>query len=195
MGMMMSRSGKPDAEELAELVRQAKKGSQSAFMKLYEMHYKEMYAYACYMLRHRQDAEDVVADTIVSAFEGIGKLRDVYRFRQWLFKILSNQCKRRRKAYADRNQTMVSGYSEPEGERDSLLGVSDGRDLAEEATDRQWIQEAFAVLSPEERYIVNSYLFGGYKGEEIARNLGIGASTLRSKYRRALMKMRKKLDE
>ena len=90
---------------------------------------------------------------------------------------------------------MVSGYYAPEGEKESLLDVSDGRDLAEEAADRQWVQEAFAVLTPEERYIVNSYLFGGYKGEEIARSLGIGASTLRSKYRRALMKMRKKLDE
>lgn len=74
-------------------------------------------------------------------------------------------------------------------------GVSDGRDMEKEATDREWIRQAFETLSEEERYIVNSFLFGGYRGDEIAQSLGIGSGTLRSKYRRALAKMKKKLDE
>jgi RNA polymerase sigma-70 factor (ECF subfamily) len=153
-----------------------------------------MYAYAIYMLRHPQDAEDVVSETITSAFEGIGKLRDVYRFRQWLFKILSNQCRKKRKGYAERNQ-QFSPESLHQEEGEELSKVSDGKDVAQEAVDRQWVQAAFDELSDEERYIVNSFLFGGYQGEEIAKSLGIGASTLRSKYRRALLKMRKKLEE
>lgn len=190
----MGASEQMDQEREAELVRQAKRGSRSAFMELYKRYYKDLYAYASYMLRHPQDAEDVVSDTIVSAFEGIGRLRDVSRFRQWLFKILSNQCKKRRKAYADRNRTMVFCSPEPERGEASLAAVSDGRDMEQEVTDRQWVQAAFDALSEEERYIVNSFLFGGYRGEEIAKSLGIGASTLRSKYRRALMKMKERLE-
>ena len=93
----MKPAGDAAEEKMADLVRQAKRGSREAFMELYKLFYHELYAYASYMLRHPQDAEDVVSDTIVAAFESIGKLRDVYRFRQWLFKILSNQCKKRRK--------------------------------------------------------------------------------------------------
>ncbi len=188
------REGQSEEESAADLVRQAKKGSQPAFLELYAMYYKELYAYACYMLGHRQDAEDVVSDTIVAAYEGIGKLRDVYRFRQWIFKILSNQCKRRRRGYADRNKYMNHAPWDREGEEAHFCQVSDGSDMAEQAVQKQWIQEAFETLSEEERYIVNSFLFGGYKGEEIANSLGIGPSTLRSKYRRALKKMKKILE-
>ena len=181
-------------EYCAGLVCQAKKGSQTAFMELYSLHYKELYAYACYMLNHQQDAEDVVSDTIVAAFEGIGKLRDVYRFRQWIFKILSNQCRRRRKEYAENGKRMQYDSRGEEQEQETLWQIGDGRDMEKDVTDRAWVQQAFAVLSEEEKYIVNSFLFGGYKGEEIAKSLGIGSSTLRSKYRRALLKMKDKLE-
>lgn len=182
-------------EYMVALVRQAKKGDQEAFIELYRMHYKEMYAYACYMLQHQQDAEDVVADTVMAAFEGIGRLKDIYRFRQWIFKILSNQCKRRRKGYSEDAQNTVRILRDEESKTELWNQVSDGRDMASDITDRQWVHEAFAALSEEEKYIVNSFLFGGYKGEEIAQSLGIGASTLRSKYRRALLKMKERLTE
>lgn len=191
----MAEETERQEEEQAELVRQAKKGNQSAFMELYSLYYREMYAYACYMLQHPQDAEDVVSDTILAAFEGIGKLRDVYRFRQWIFKILSNQCKRRRKQYAQNAAHMSYGSLEAQQEGEAPLQVSDGRDMEKEVTDREWVRMAFETLSEEERYIVNSFLFGGFKGEEIAKSLGIGGSTLRSKYRRALLKMKSRLEE
>lgn len=183
------------SEYCANLVCQAKKGSQSAFMELYSMYYKELYAYACYMLNHQQDAEDAVSDTITAAYEGIKKLRDVYRFRQWIFKILSNQCKRRRKEYVDNASRMSYGSLGSGSEDGVLMQVSDGRSLEKEVTDREWVQEAFCTLSEEEKYIVNSFLFGGFKGEEIAKHLGIGHSTLRSKYRRALLKMKQILEQ
>lgn len=182
-------------EDMVALVRQAKKGDQDAFMELYRMHYKEMYAYACYMLQHQQDAEDVVADTVMAAFEGIKRLKDEYRFRQWIFKILSNQCKRRRKVYFEDSQNTIRNVSEDETGDSVWNKVSDGRDMAEDLTDRQWVRAAFEALSEEEKYIVNSFLFGGYKGDEIAKSLGIGSSTLRSKYRRALLKMKERLLE
>lgn len=182
------------ADYCAELVRQAKKRNQSAFMELYSMYYKELYAYACYMLNHRQDAEDVVSDTIMAAYEDIGKLRDEYRFRQWLFKILSNKCRRRRKEYADNAKRMSRWGKGEDLQEDALFQVSDGRNLEKEVTDRAWVQQAFDTLSDEERYIVSSFLFGGYRGDEIAESLGIGSSTLRSKYRRALLKMKQVLE-
>ncbi len=186
-----------EEEAIVALVRKAKKGDQDAFMELYRMHYKEMYAYACYMLQHQQDAEDVVADTVMAAFEGMWRLNDEYRFRQWIFKILSNQCKRRRKRYSEDAQNTVRSFGsvDSENDTDAWSKVSDGRDMAEELTDRQWVKAAFEALSEEEKYIVNSFLFGGYKGDEIAKSLGIGSSTLRSKYRRALMKMKERLLE
>ena len=190
----MGTASKKDAEEIADTVRMAQKGNSDAFMELYQLFYHELYAYACYMLHHQQDAEDVVADTVVAAYESIGRLRDVYRFRQWLFKILSNKCKKKLQSYVERNKHHNRSFGVGKS-RDKVPDVSDGKDLEKEATDREWIRDAFEVLTDEERYIVNSFLLAGYRGDEIAQSLGIGSSTMRSKYRRALQKMRKKLDQ
>ena len=176
------------SETQSHLVRRAKAGDKDAFVELYDLYYREMYAYASYMLRHPQDAEDVVSDTVTAAFEGIGKLRDETRFRQWLFKILSNQCKKKRKGYLERNKHLRLKKETEDVDEENTL--SDGRNMEQELTDREWVQAAFDQLTEEEKYIVNSFLFGGFKGKEIAESLGIGDSTLRSKYRRALQKMK-----
>lgn len=46
-------------EESRELVRQAKKGKREAFAKLYETVYEDMYRFALYVLKDREDAEEL----------------------------------------------------------------------------------------------------------------------------------------
>lgn len=168
-------------EELQSLVKRAKEGDADAFVALYETVYRDMYAYAFYMLRNRADAEDVVSETVMCAFETMGRLRSAEKFRAWIFKILANQCRRKRKTY----------LREPEPMAAEVSGAVDPMTRAEEKRD---LEAAFAVLSEEEQWIVNAFVFAGYKGEEIASFLKIKPSTIRSKYRRALQKMRKFLE-
>lgn len=56
------------------------------------------------------------------------------------------------------------------------------------------VKWAFFQLEEEDRLIVGLSVFGGYKGEEIAKILGKNHSTVRSRYRRALQKMKKELE-
>lgn len=168
-------------EKIQSLVKRARNGDAEAFVSLYETVYKDMYSYAFYMLRNRADAEDAVSETVMVAYETIGRLRNAEKFRHWIFKILSNQCRKKRKNY----------LQEPEAMEDTL---SDGVDRMNRAEERRDLEAAFAVLSEEEQWIVNAFVFAGYKGEEIASLLKIKPSTIRSKYRRALQKMRKYLE-
>ena len=46
------------------------------FMVLYEMIYKDLYRLAYYYLGNSQDAEDVVGETVLKAYENFGKLRN-----------------------------------------------------------------------------------------------------------------------
>ena len=55
--------------------------------------------------------------------------------------------------------------------------------------DRVLTEDMLSCLNEEERKIVVLTVFGGYKGEEIARILGHKHSTIRSRYRRALKKL------
>lgn len=168
-------------EEIQSLVQRVKQGDTDAFVALYETVYQDMYAYACYMLRNSADAEDVVSETVMYAYETIGKLRDAGKFRHWIFKILSNQCRKKRKAYLREGN---SAEMECSGSADPMAQAEEKRDL----------EAAFTILSEEERYIVNGFIFAGYRGEEIASFLKSKPSTIRSKYRRALQKMRKYLE-
>ena len=73
----------------SELIRRAKRGDPKAFSMLYSRNYTDMYRFALYMLGSSHDAEDAVSDTVISAYEGIARLRKDESFRSWIFTILS----------------------------------------------------------------------------------------------------------
>lgn len=142
------------------------------FMALYQEVYQDLYRLAYYYLGNSQDAEDVVSETVLAAFEGFGKLKKEESFRPWIFRILVNRChktwRRRRPEYP---------MELPEASYEPSL------------TSQTEMMELLHRLSGEERLIVCLSVFGGYKGEEIARILNKSHNTVRSKYRRALKKL------
>lgn len=167
-------------QNIEALVRAAKKQDAHAFAILYEMVYRDMYAYAFYLLKKPEDAEDVVSETVMSAFETIGKLRSPEKFRHWIFTILANKCRRKLGSYINAPTELTKDIPVPQSETT--------------AEDRQDLKRAFAVLNEEEKIIVNSFIFAGYKGDEIAERMSLNPSTVRSKYHRALTKMRKYME-
>ena len=50
------------------IIINAQNGDKAAFQELYQEVYKDLYHYALFVLKNKQDAEDVVADTVVDAF-------------------------------------------------------------------------------------------------------------------------------
>lgn len=161
----------------SEYVRRAKKGDDEAFSALYSQVYQDMYRYAYYALGNREDAEDVVSETVLDAYRGIAKLREDSLFRNWIFKILVIKCKNKRKSYM--KKTLELDEAIPSEHIDQ--------------EERYDVQKAFADLSEEEKKVVSMAVFGGYRSGEIGKLLGLNANTVRSKLSRALGKMEKKL--
>lgn len=164
------------------LVEKAKLGDDEAFSKLYESIYVDMYKYAYYMLGNVHDAEDVVSDVVIDIYKGIGKLRNNSLFRQWSFKILSNKCKRRRKQYLNKNESLDNETMNYKGTEEQDIEL------------KYDLEQAFGTLSEEERTVVFLAVFGGYRSKEIGDILDIKATTARSKLSRALDKMQRKLE-
>lgn len=147
------------------------------FLELYESVYKDLYRLAYYYLGNSQDAEDVVSETVLKAYEKFASLKKKEAFKNWIFKILVNQCMTylRKKSTKGTAELMEEPFFEPKLE------------------DAVAAQDLLSVLSEGERQIVVLSVFGGYKGEEIAELLHMKHSTVRSKYRRALKKMEQHL--
>ena len=153
-----------------ELIRRAKRGDVKAFSRLYAGIYKDLYRFALCTTRHTQDAEDAVSEAVAAAYENIGKLQKEESFRNWMFTILNNQC---RKILKNRNKTVSADEQEETG-REAESAAGQEMDYAEQHD----VRAAFAALEEEERMIVAFSVFGGYRSEEIASMLDKNAGTL-----------------
>lgn len=164
--------------EQLRLVEKARKGDDNAFSELYSQVYRDMYKYAYYLLGNECDAEDAVSDAVLDAYKGISKLRDDSSFKAWIFRILAVKCGNKRKTYINKTVELDESLEAVENDYDQKHDVN----------------EAFKVLSEEEKKVVTLAVFGGYKSNEIAINMGLNANTVRSKLSRALAKMQKKIE-
>ena len=162
----------------AVLIRRAKRGDVKAFSELYSRIYVELYKFALYTLKHPQEAEDAVSDTVMAAYEKISSLKKEESFRSWIFTILSNHCKNQ---FRKRAQTHELDETYPSKESDYAVS--------------QDVKSAFWKLDDEERLIVSFSVFGGYQSDEIGQMLDMNPVTVRSRKKRALEKMRVVLQE
>lgn len=164
-----------------DLIRRARRGDAKAFARLYSEIYRDLYRFALCMLRHPQEAEDAVSEAVIAAYENISSLRKESSFKSWIFTILNNECRRAlMKRGRERKIT---------DDADTYPGTA-AAGAEPDYAQREDIRRALELLDEEERMIVAFSVFGGYRSEEIAEMLNKNASSVRSRKRRALEKMR-----
>lgn len=164
-----------------------KDGDQDAFRKLYELTAKGVYSYALSILKHPQDAEEVMQDTYLTAWSQAKQYNTEGKPMAWLLTIARNLCYMRLRRQREHPQI---SYEELEEETPGELC-----DQIESAPEKQVLLEALAALSEEERKIVLLHDAGDMKHREIAQYLGCPLSTVLSKYRRALKKLQRLVDK
>lgn len=151
------------------------------FMELYTGIYRELYRYALYVLGSEADAEDAVSEAVLDAYAEFGKLRDKGAFKSWIFKILSVKCKKKLKAYVNKNVGLDETIeNEIFWEAEDMAGRMD-------------LRNAFGRLDEKERTILALSVIAGYEGEEISRLMRMNHNTVRTVKSRALEKMRRML--
>nr|WP_296267398.1 RNA polymerase sigma factor [uncultured Merdimonas sp.] len=149
---------------------------EATFAQMYESVFPDLYRYAFCILGHPQDAEDAVSEAVMTAYGNIRKLRKPGSFKSWIFTILANICKKRRRTMG----------REIHSQEDAAAELPDQEVDHAEALD---VRRAFGVLTDEEKEIIGLSVFGGYNSREIGQMLGQNANTVRSRRSRALRKM------
>jgi RNA polymerase sigma-70 factor (ECF subfamily) len=74
------------------LVKRAREGDFGAFETLFERHRTLVYRFAYQMTPRRDDAEDIVQEAFVRAYQNLDKYRDEAKFTTWLLRIVTNLC-------------------------------------------------------------------------------------------------------
>ena len=167
--------------EEEKLLLLMKRGDQEAFRRLYELTAKGIYSYALSILRHPQDAEEVMQDTYLTAWNQARQYRPEGKPMAWLFTIARNLFYMRLRRQNDHPYISLEEMEE-EVPGELCAGI-------ELAPEKQVLLEALSRLSEEERRIVLLHDAGGMKHREIAEYLECPLSTVLSRYRRALKKL------
>ncbi len=168
-----------------DTIRQARAGDKLAFQTFYEDIKTDMYRTAYYLLQNREDAEDAVSEAFMDMYRGIHNLKDCGAYKAWAMKILTAKCKRKMKKHYE----AVGNYAE-------LIedDVPCKQDNISQVNMRTDIMEAMDILSKEERMIVVCTAVAGMSSEEVGCITGFPNATVRTKLRRALAKLKKKLE-
>ena len=176
-------------DELAGLVDAARGGDQSAFEALVRATTADTYTLAFRLTGNEEDARDVVQETYLRAYKGIGKFRGDAQFSTWLYRITANcaanQLGRRKRHRHDdlTDDTPIEDLSP---------GV-DPSAQAEASNLRERLTVALDDLPPTLRSVVVLRDVYDLPHEAIAAELGISESAAKVRLHRARKQLRERL--
>lgn len=171
----------------AEAVEAVLSGRIEAFGELVARHHAPCLRFARHLLGDPDEAEDVVQETFVRAYRGLGRYQERQSFHGWLFRILINRC---RSAAARRHRHRQRFVRD---ERVLAGAIGDGAPAAGDFDAR--LQHALAGLDPRQREAFLLKLGEGLDYEEMARLTGASIPALKMRVKRARDHVRARWEE
>ena len=166
-----------------DLIDGCKNGDQKAQFQIYKLYYKAMFNTSLRIVSDTMEAEDIMQEAFLSAFEKIDTYSGTVSFGAWLKKIVINRsldAVSRQKAIFEDIDTHY------ELQEESNSDIDDTMDLEEKMHE---VKSAINNLPDGYRIILSLYLLEGYDHDEIAEILDITSSTSRSQLSRAKQKL------
>ena len=167
------------------IIRRVLAGNETAFAELVNKYQKPVHALAWRKVGDFHIAEDITQDTFLKVYQRLHTLKDPNQFSGWLYVITANLCatwlRKKRiqtQPLEDTDTTMI------QEDAYSRHVTEERRSTAVEAQ-REVVKKLLAKLKESERTVMTLHYLGEMKVEEISRFLGVSASTIKSRLRRA----------
>jgi len=166
-----------------DLIDGCRAGDQKAQFQVYKLYYKAMFNTSLRIVNDLMEAEDVMQEAFLSAFEKINTYSGSVSFGAWLKKIVVNRsldALSKRKAIFEDIEAHTGIY---DNSGEEIAYKQDVEAKVEE------VKNAIEKLPEGYRVILSLYLIEGYDHDEIADMLNISSSTSRSQLSRAKQKL------
>jgi RNA polymerase sigma-70 factor (ECF subfamily) len=177
-----------------EAIQRLKTGDVDALEPLVRAHQLRAVRAAYLITRDRQQAEDIVQDAFIRAFERINQLRPGNPFGPWFLRIVANDALkaaargRRWMPLADSGEAVEAIHETPDAEPGPEEVI-----LGDESRAEVWA--ALGELSPEQRSLVVLRYYLGWREVELADLLGAPLGTVKWRLHEARRVLRQILSE
>lgn len=180
---MTSASLRVETDAAETLVSRAAAGDEVAFTRIVAAHHADMLRIAQVVCGDVDQSADAVQIAWSIAWRRLGSLRDAARLRPWLMSIAANEARqsvRRRGRQSVREIPVVD-----------VGGLSPDAALAS----RIDLHRALQCLNARDRVLLALRFGGGLDSNEIGRVVGMSATAVRSRLKRAVDRLRKELSD
>lgn len=187
----------------AELLRGLRAGKPEAYRQLLELHSANVYNVAYKLLGDEQEAEDVLQETFLSAFEAIDGFEGRSKLSTWLYRIAYNASLmrlRKRSRMTSFSLDVPPPGADPDGEGSYVprhlvdwSSVPDDQLLTAEARDVMDLAIAELPETLRATFILRD--IQGLSGSETAEILGISVPTVKTRLHRARLWLRDRLSD
>ena len=176
----------------AELVVAALAGNTQAFDVLVNRYRRAMLTVAQKIVRNPTDAEDVVQDALLRAFEALPQLADLNRFGAWLHSITRNRALR---YYRNINRYQPEEDMEPHLNRVSDTSAADPAHIVESESTQQAVRDAIQSMPSDYQAVVELYYWAEMPQKRMAEFLSLPLTTVKWRLRKAKEMLKANLEK
>lgn len=179
------------------LVEAAQRGDRDAFRTLFHRNHRRAYALALGIVRHPDDALDVVQDAFIKAYKHLDKFAGNSSFFTWLYRIVTNLAIDHLRKHRRVQSVPLDAQRSPDGsEEDGLLPARIAGHPRHALMDKQIrvrIDAALDELSENHRAVLVMRELEGLSYDEMARVMGCSKGTIMSRLFHARRNMQRRL--
>ena len=193
---MIQRIGQTDGFDEAALVAQAKTGGEEAFTELVTRYEGNIYRLARHITQNPEDAEDVLQETFLKAYEHLADFQGNSKFYTWLVRIAVNQALMKlRKRKTDASVSLDDPYDTGEESlvREIAVWEPNPEQTYSQEEIRAILEKAVDSLPPTFRAVFALRDIEELSTEETAAALNLSIPAVKSRLLRARLRLREKL--
>ena len=193
---MIKRIGQTDGFDEAALVAQAQTGGEEAFTELVNRYEGNIYRLARHITQNPEDAEDVLQETFLKAYEHLRDFQGNSKFYTWLVRIAVNQALMKlRKRKTDASVSLDDPYDTGEESlvREIAVWEPNPEQTYSQEEIRAILEKAVDSLPPTFRAVFALRDIEELSTEETAAALNLSIPAVKSRLLRARLRLREKL--
>jgi RNA polymerase sigma-70 factor, ECF subfamily len=177
-----------------DLVQAARSGDHEAFAELCRRHAQTARQRILAIVRHQEDAEDAMQETLFRAYANLGRFRQSCKFSTWMTAIGTNAALSVIRKRKSRRESDIEPYSPDESAWDIADQAPDPERCVAKAQIIILLRRELHGLSPKMQEVVSSYYGHDHSLQEAADALGISVAAVKSRLLRGRRSLRSSLE-